>query len=140
MTYSVLILLSIILVSSIALCDNAYSQETDSSFYFKQIHTRVDIHPKFPGGIDSLRQLMKQNFNCSKKAKKQKWAGSIFVSFIVNRVGQVDSVEVYKGYSIEANNEAIRFMYSLPKFTPGSINNIFVNTRMAMPVKFNCGE
>lgn len=119
---------------------DAHSQNSDSSFYFHKIHTHVDSSPKFPGGIDSLRKLMKQTFNCSKKAKKQEWQGSIFVSFIVTRSGQVDSVDVYKGYSIEANAEAIRFMYSLPKFTPGTINNTYINTRMAMPVKFSCVE
>jgi len=113
-------------------------QDYDSAFYQKKIHTKVDVLPEFPGGLDSLLKYEKINLKCPEKAKRKKVYGRVFMMFIVNRIGLVDSARISVGLSTECDREALRLIRSLPRFKPGMINGVRVNTSMYLPIKFDC--
>lgn len=129
---------AVFLVMLITISYEGSSQNTDSLFYSKETLTKVDKRPEFPGGIDSLVKFIQRNLICPKKAVKQRVEGSVFVSFVVNKFGRIDSVTVFKGISRECDLEALRLIRSFPKFYPGIIGGIYVNTKLSMAIKFKC--
>ena len=117
---------------------HALSQDHDSTFYTKKIHIKVDVMPQFPGGFDSLIRYQKKNLKCPDRAKRKKIDASVYVIFIVNRMGLVDSTNAIVRVSKECDQEALRLIRSLPRFKPGMINGVRVNTSMEWRVKFDC--
>ncbi|MBK6338495.1 MAG: TonB family protein [Bacteroidetes bacterium] len=41
-------------------------------------------------------------------AQKKNIKGTVYVSFIINKIGEVSDIKISKGINIELNNEALR--------------------------------
>ncbi len=97
----------------------------------------VEEMPKFPGGDDALRAFISENIVYPEDAKNQKQEGKVYVSFIINKEGQVGNVKLIKGTGIEClDNEAMRVISLLPQWTPGRQRGEVVNVSFAVPINF----
>lgn len=102
-----------------------------------QISTIVEQMPVFPGGQDSLASFLKNNIKYPEKAKKEKTSGTVYVSFIVNILGEVAQVNLSHGVSPEIDEEALRVVKLIPKWkTPGKQGGKPVNVQMTLPIRF----
>jgi hypothetical protein len=92
----------------------------------------LDHQPKFTGGIENLMKYIDQNFQypitegCAK--------GKIFVQFIIEKDGSIGAITIARGITEKLDNEAIRVIKSLPKWTPGRKNNKFVRSYYIIPI------
>lgn len=79
----------------------------------------VEEMPLFPGGDVSLLRFIGENTDYPQDAKAENIQGRVIVRFCVTSVGEISQVSVIKGVSPDLDEEAIRVVKTLPRFTPG---------------------
>lgn len=102
------------------------------------IYTVVDKMPKFPGGQVSIFDYISNNLQYPEKAQKNKTQGTVHVNFVVNEIGDIENVRIKKGLPKDdgCNEEAIRLVSDMPKWTPGYQNGRAVKVSYTIPVRF----
>ena len=102
----------------------------------EQIYEKVDKMPEYPGGINALLSYIGQNLRYPSSAQKQGIQGRVIVSFVINQKGEVVKTDLQKGVNPELNQEAIRIVNSLAKWTPGVKDGKIVSVHFSLPVNF----
>ncbi|MFN4083490.1 MAG: energy transducer TonB [Bacteroidia bacterium] len=92
--------------------------------------------PVFPGGNEALLDYIQKNIVYPPNALENHIQGRVTISFVVNKNGKVDRIEVVKGIGFGCDEEAIRVIQSLPKWKPGMQNGVPVSVRMMIPIQF----
>ena len=102
----------------------------------EKVYDQVDQMPEYPGGFQKLVQFMTQNMNYPESAKDRGTEGTVYVSFVVDKDGNVTQAEVKKGVTTELDEEALRVVNSMPAWNAGKQDGKTVNVKMVLPVKF----
>jgi len=102
----------------------------------KKIFTIVEQMPEFPGGSIALRKYIAQQVKYPVSAQEAGIQGNVFVSFVVNSFGAVSDVKVAKSVHPALDHEAIRVIYSMPKWKPGFQQGKAVDVAFTMPIEF----
>jgi protein TonB len=101
-----------------------------------EIYTVVDKQPSFPGGQKALGQYVRQHLVYPKKARNAGLSGRVFLAFVVNTDGSIQNVELLKGLSMDCDEEAIRLVKRMPKWTPGKLDGKIVRVKYNLPIAF----
>jgi protein TonB len=75
-----------------------------------------------------------------KIAQEEKAHGEVLVNFVINREGRVWYAKVVKPVHPALDQEAIRVIYSMPKWKPGVNHGETVNVTYNIPIKFTYQE
>jgi TonB family protein len=102
-------------------------------------YVMVDEMPKFPGGDGELLRFISVNTRYPKEAKDQNIQGRVIIRFKVNADGTVSDAKVLKGVNNYLDEEALRVVSSVPKFTPGKLNGVDVPVWYMIPITFTLG-
>lgn len=73
-------------------------------------------NPEFEGGIKALGDFIRNNIVYPELAKEMGKEGTVYISFIIDEKGQVESSKVLKGIGAGCDEEASRVVNKLPKF------------------------
>lgn len=94
--------------------------------------------PEFPGGQAAMMDFIKKSIRYPETAKEAGIQGTVYVNFIVEKDGSLTNVKVIKGVNggMGLNEEAVRVINSMPKWTPGKMNGKPVRVSMNLPVRF----
>ncbi|MEX1192418.1 MAG: energy transducer TonB [Brumimicrobium sp.] len=106
----------------------------------QQVVDYPDLEAQFPGGAAAMNQFLAENINYPEKAMNDGVQGKVFVEFIVEVDGSISNVRVIRGLSPEIDNEAIRVVKSLPRFTPAQINGKNGRSTKRIAVNFSLAE
>jgi len=96
----------------------------------------VEEDPEFPGGKEALMLTIAKSTVYPEAAKELNIQGKVYVSFIVNKLGKVDKVEIARGVDPILDKEAIRVIKSLPDWKPGRQRGKPVNVAFTVPINF----
>ena len=96
--------------------------------------------PEFPGGSDSLYAYIARNIKYPETAKKEKIEGRVFVTFVIEKDGQVSSAKILRDIGGGCGEEAIRVVKSMPKWKPGTQRGNPVRVQFNLPVSFMLGK
>lgn len=99
-----------------------------------------DVYPEYPGGDPAMQVFLRENLQYPEPARINRVEGDVFVTFVVNKVGQVEQVLVRNSLDPHLDKEAIRVIESMPHWTPGTKDGNLVNTQLGMPIKFRLDE
>ncbi len=100
------------------------------------IFTVVEENPQFPGGYSELNKYLGDAINYPEEAKELGIQGRVFVTFVVETNGSVSNVKVLRGIGGGCDEEAIRVVQGMPKWTPGKQRGIPVRVSFNLPIKF----
>lgn len=92
--------------------------------------------PEFPGGIKALLKFLASNINYPEMAKLNGIQGKVFVSFIVNKKGEVEKISIPRSIDPLLDREALRVVGLMPKWTPGLQCQKPVNVAFTVPINF----
>lgn len=95
-----------------------------------------DVMPEFPGGVDALMSYIARSIRYPKIAEEKDIGGRVSVQFVVMQDGSIDSVKLYKSSDSIFNEEALRVIREMPKWSPGTCKGKPVVTKYTMPVNF----
>lgn len=101
-----------------------------------EIFVAVDQQPEFAGGYDAMMAFVKQNMRYPANAQKMKIEGTVHVSFVVSKTGEISDVKILRGIMTECDREAVRVVQLMPRWKPGKQNGRNVNVRFILPLKF----
>lgn len=148
-----------------------YSQNTksvDSCYVVGKTDTTwqttcVQVAPSFPGGGDqALYKFLAKETRYPQFAKENNIQGRVYITYVIDKTGEVTMVEVQKGAAIDEKNpimslpdslrekeiaifnkgaieladEAIRVVKAMPKWNPGSQDGKLVRVRYILPFRF----
>lgn len=102
----------------------------------EEIFTWAEEMPKFPGGDGELLSFFTKNIIYPEIARRAQVEGKVVLSFVVDKNGDVKDVQVAKGIGAGCDEEAMRVLKNMPRWTPGKQNGKTVLTRILMPVVF----
>ena len=121
----------------------SFSQEKAKTESFDS----VDSVPVYPGCLtvpeenrrncfqEKMFRHVASNFRYPKLAQKEGVQGRVFVQFIVNVDGKVDSIRA-RGPNVLLEKEAARIISLLPRINPGRIDGKPVPVPFSIPIIF----
>ena len=96
----------------------------------------VENMPEFPGGDLGLMKFIQKNVRYPAIAKEYNITGKVYVSFIVDKQGNVTNVKIVRGVDKNLDAEAKRVVSSLPKYKPGKQRGKPVRVMFTIPINF----
>lgn len=102
----------------------------------EDIFMTVETMPEFPGGQDGLNAFIVKTTKYPAEAKKDKIEGVCYVSFIVNKQGEVIEPKIAKGAHPLLDAEALRVIALMPKWKPGMQKGKAVLVQFYQPFNF----
>tara|TARA_B100001540_G_C15675234_1_gene582087 strand:+ start:352 stop:1005 length:654 start_codon:yes stop_codon:yes gene_type:complete len=106
-------------------------EEDDEEFFMV-----VENMPEFPGGDLGLMKYIQKNVKYPPIAKEYNITGKVYVSFIVDKTGNVTNVKIVRGVDKNLDAEALRVVKSLPKYKPGKQRGKPVRVMFTIPINF----
>ncbi|MBN2236265.1 MAG: M56 family metallopeptidase [Bacteroidales bacterium] len=96
----------------------------------------VETMPSFPGGEAAMYTYIGSKLSYPAQAKKDKIQGRVFITFVVEKDGSITGAEVLRGIGGGCDEEALRVIRTMPKWTPGMQGGEPVRVQYRMPIKF----
>lgn len=106
-------------------------EEDDEEFFMV-----VENMPEFPGGDLALMKFIQKNVRYPAIAKEYNITGKVYVSFIVDKQGNVTNVKIVRGVDKNLDAEAVRVVSALPKYKPGKQRGKAVRVMFTIPINF----
>ncbi|MBD5281120.1 MAG: TonB family protein [Bacteroides sp.] len=100
------------------------------------IYTAVETMAEFPGGMKALMSYLSENIRYPEESFKNDEQGRVIVKFVVQPDGSISDVTVVKGVSPLLDEEAVRIVSEMPKWTPGQVKGKNVASYFNLPVTF----
>jgi len=97
----------------------------------------VDQMPEFAGGEKALFAFLSKNINYPASAKQSGVEGLVVITFVVAANGDIQQVKVLKGLGHGTEEEAIRVIQKMPRWSPGRQNGKNVPVRYTLPIRYN---
>ena len=114
-----------------------HQEEIDNELLSQQdVFDKVDEAPQFPGGFSGLMLYLSNNIRYPEDAKEAGAQGRVVVSFIVEKDGSISNAKVTKPTYSSFDEEALRVVSAMPKWTPGKQNGEVVRVKYSLPVTF----
>lgn len=102
----------------------------------EQIFLVVEESATFPGGMAEWNKFLRKNLKYPRQATRMGIEGAVFLSFIVDKQGQMSDIQVIRGIGGGCDEEAIRVLKSSPKWSPGKQRGRAVKSRMQLRIVF----
>lgn len=113
--------------------NNTGSKEKTSN---EKIYDVVEMPPSFPGGQAALLAWIASHVNYPQKAMESRIEGRIIVGFVIECDGSVSQAKIIRSVDPLLDDEAIRVVMGMPKWTPGRQNGKNVRVKYNVPVNF----
>lgn len=97
----------------------------------------VEEMPHFPGGDSMMFEFLINNLQYPKYAREKDISGKVIATFVVDKDGNIKESKILKGIGGGCDEEVIRLINSMPKWTPGKQNGKNVAVQYSMPFSFN---
>ena len=101
-----------------------------------QIFTAVEQQAEFPGGPRAFETFLQKNLRYPSAALRENVRGKVYVQFVVNTDGTIQDVQVLKSVGFGCDEEAVRIIKSVPRWTPGKQSGRAVRSRFTQPIYF----
>lgn len=112
------------------------SHEADKVVDSNQVFAVVEKMPLFPGGQDGLIAFLAKTIQYPKEAQEKGLQGRVVCSFIVEKDGSLSDVTVIRGIDPLLDQEALRVISVMPKWTPGTQRGKAVRVKYTVPLTF----
>jgi protein TonB len=92
--------------------------------------------PQFPGGMSALSDFLQANLKYPSRARANGVKGTVWVTFLVDKHGNVSNIQTVRGIGMGCDEEAMRVVSLMPKWIPGKQRGIPVDVLYKLPVRF----
>ncbi len=100
------------------------------------VYTVVETMPQYVGGQEAMMDFIRKNTQYPAEAKKQGVSGRVYVSFVIDKTGQVTEASVMRGIGGGCDAEALRVVNAMPAWAPGTQSGKPVKVRFVLPFSF----
>lgn len=96
----------------------------------------AEVMPSFEGGMEKYISMISAHLKYPEYEKLLGIEGKVYVTFIVNKEGEVTSPSVINPVSPGLDRSAVDALMAMPKWKPGLVDGQPQNVRMTFPVSF----
>lgn len=116
-------------------CILEYGQPSSQDLETK-IYETVEQKAEFPRGMAAMYEWIEQHLQYPKEALKKGIEGRVFVRFIVRKEGSITDTKVIRSLDPLCDAEALRLVGTMPKWKPGRMTGIAVDSYYVLPIQF----
>lgn len=102
----------------------------------EKIFDVVEQMPSFSGGFVAMNEFFERNMQYPTTAIAIGIQGRVMITFVVEKDGTISDAKVVRSVASSLDQEALRMVKSMPKWTPGKQNGNPVRVRYTIPVVF----
>jgi periplasmic protein TonB len=102
----------------------------------EEIFKVVESWPAFPGGDQAMYAFLGKNLRYPQMALETGISGKVFLTFVVEKDGSITDIQLVRGIGGGCDEEAMRVVTLMPKWTPGKQRGIPVRVQYLFSVKF----
>ena len=129
----IIFFITIILLTS---CSLFQKKSTSSSLKETTLGVPIEISPEYPGGFTEMMKFLAKNIVYPQEAKENGIQGKVYAEFVVRNDGSLSDIKIVRGIGELCDQEVIRVLKLMPKWTPGKQKGKKVHVRFTLPVKF----
>ena len=96
----------------------------------------VEEMPEYPEGELALRKYIANKIKYPRDAQDAGAQGKVYVTFVVEKDGTVGRAKVVRGVHSSLDQEALRVVSSMPRWTPGKQKGEAVAVSYTVPINF----
>ncbi len=97
----------------------------------------VETMPQFQGeGIEAFRAYIQKNVTYPQLALENGNSGIVYVSFVINRRGELTNISILRSVDPSLDEEVIRALKAAPNWEPGKQRGKPVNVSFSIPIRF----
>lgn len=100
------------------------------------IYTVVEVQPAFSGGDEARILYLQNNIQYPLEARKAGIQGIVYVTFVVEKDGTITGIKILKGIGGGCDEEVVRLISHMPKWSPGMQKGKPVRVQFNMPIRF----
>lgn len=101
----------------------------------------IEESPEFPGGYAAMNEFFVKHVVYPRQALKMGISGNVPIMFSVESDGTLTNIRVAREIDPLLDNEAIRVVKMMPKWTTGKVGGKSVKVnKVTIPVRFQLGE
>ena len=94
----------------------------------------AEMMPNFRGGQQALQEYIKENLHYPSDGTDVQ--GRVIVTFTIEKDGSISEPKVVKSLSEACDQEALRLVKNMPKWTPGKQDGKCVPVKYTIPIDF----
>ncbi len=105
---------------------------------YEEVYNMADVgqKPEFPKGESGLFRYLSENIRYPAMAREDGISGRVTINFVISKTGEIKDIELVQSLREDCDEEAIRIVRNMPKWSPGRINDKPVNVRYTLPVNY----
>jgi len=96
----------------------------------------LERDPEFKGGVKAMNQFISKKLYYPELAREQSIQGTVYIQFLVQKDGTLSEFEVLKSVHPLLDDEAMRVLKLMPRWTPGVSHNRIIDLEFIIPVNF----
>lgn len=112
------------------------AEDEDTLENGEQVFRVVEVMPKFPGGDAELLKFIAKNVKYPQESQDKGEQGRVICSFVVTKDGTLTNYKVLRGISPALDQEAVRVLRMMPRWTPGTQRGEPVAVKYTVPITF----
>lgn len=98
------------------------------------------VKPEFVGGLEGMSNAIGRTLRYPSTARKKGIHGTTFLTFIVEKDGQMTDARVLKGFDASCDAEALRTLNAIADWVPGTVDDKPVRYRFVLPTRFKLSQ
>lgn len=112
------------------------NEERITNTVYVEMINPIIFYPEYPGGPKAMKDFIDSSFIYPVN-EPLRVGGTIYVRFVIDTLGNLDSFKVMKGLTPLVDKEALRVVKSFPKFTPYIFCGKKQSISYDVPIKVN---
>jgi protein TonB len=96
----------------------------------------IEQQPEYPGGYKKMMEFLSRNLKYPRGAATSGVSGKVFLNFVISKDGDIQKIQVSKGIGFGCDEEAMRVLGQMPRWTPGKQSGRTVPVRFTLPINF----
>jgi TonB family protein len=104
------------------------------------IYNKIDQQAEFPGGMKEFVKYLRANVKYPAPAQRANISGKVYTQFIVNKDGSASDFKTLESIGYGCDEEAMRVIQSVPKWTPGKHKGEVVSSIFIVPISFRLSK
>lgn len=96
--------------------------------------------PSFPGGVANFYKFIAKSVKYPEQAFKNNVEGKVFLTYIIEKDGQLTDIKVVRAIGSGLDEEAVRVLKLSPKWTPGYHGKEPVRVKYNLPIGFTLDQ
>jgi len=96
----------------------------------------LEKKPEYPGGEEAMYAFLGSNINYPERAKQMGIEGVVYIQFVIDEFGNVTKVTLARGIGGGCDEEALRVVKNMRRWSPGRQAGHPVKVQFNLPVKF----